>query len=119
MVSVAGNGSENRRGLEKEGVALSRSLTERRRTALISHLNGPKRRQIPVHKKNLDVVPIDRGVGLKEEPQKQVLGEELVGSKDVNPCALQARIGIEFQALQRILGRKPGGELVTRRRRPQ
>src|SRR5438093_11654903 len=102
MVSVAGNGSENRRGLEKEGVALSRSLTERRSTSLISHLNGPKRRQIPVHKQDLDVVPIDRGVGLKEEPQKQVLGEELVGSQDVDPSALQARVRIKLQALQRV-----------------
>ena len=62
--------SENRRGLEKERVALSRSLTERRSTSLISHLNSPKRRQIPVHKQRLDVVPIDRGVGLEEEPQE-------------------------------------------------
>ena len=89
-------GSENRRGLEKERVALSRALTERRGTPLISHLDGPKRRQIPVDKQRLDVVPINRGVRLKEEPQEQVLGEELVGSQDVYPSALPLRIRVAY-----------------------
>ena|SRR5437899_6003393 len=96
--------SEDRRGLEKERVALTRSLTERRGTSLIRQLNGPKRRQIPVYKQRLEVVPIDRGVRLEEEPEEQVLREELVGSNYVNPGALPARVGVEFQALQRVLG---------------
>src|SRR5881396_3538199 len=96
--------SENRRDLEKERIALSRSLTERCGPALISQLERPKRRQVAVYKQRLDVVPIDRGVGLKKEPKKQVLSEELVGSQDVNPRAFTARIWIEFQALQRVFG---------------
>src|SRR5881409_3691795 len=96
--------SENRRDLEKERIALSRSLTERCGPALISELDGPKRRQVAVYKQRLNVVAIDRGVGLKEEPKKQVLGEELVGSQDVNPRTFPARIWIELQALQRVFG---------------
>src|SRR5439155_19885119 len=111
--------SENRRDLEKERVALSRSLAERCGPALISHLDGPKRRQIAIYKKHLDVVPIDRGVRLKEEPHKQVLCEELVGSQDVDPRAFPARIRVQFQALQRVLGGELRRNLAARRRSPQ
>src|SRR5262249_1102827 len=45
--------------------------------------------------------------------------EELIGSQDVNPGAFPARIRIELQALQRVLGGKLPRKLVARRPRPQ
>src|SRR3989475_12871760 len=70
--------SENRRGLEKERCALCGSLPEGCGSSLIRDLDRPKRRQIAIHKQRLDVVALDSGVSLKEDPQKQVLREELV-----------------------------------------
>src|SRR2546427_6366723 len=116
---VSRNSSENRRGLEKERVALCRSLTEGCGSSLIRDLDRPKRRQIAIHKQRLDVVALDSGVSLKEDPQKQVLREELVGSHNVNPGAFPARIRIELQALQRVLGGKLPRKLVARRSSPQ
>src|SRR2546422_11304897 len=81
--------SEDRCRLEKKSRALRRSLTERCGSSLISHLDRPKGRQITVNKECLDIVPLDCGIRLKEEPQKQILREELVRSQDVNPSAYQ------------------------------
>ena len=86
---------------------------------MIRDLDRPKRRQIAIHKQRLDVVALDSGVGLKEDPQKQVLREELVGSQNVNPGAFPARIRIELQALERVLGRELTRKLVARGPRPQ
>ena len=105
--------SEHRRRLQKQCVALRGPLAERRRAPLVRHLNRSERRQISVHEYRLDVLPIDSGVGLKEQPQEQILREELVGPKDVNPRALFVRVRVERQALQRIFRRERRRDLMT------
>src|SRR3972149_5014893 len=105
---------EDSRRLEKERVALRGALAERGSASLVGHLDRPERRQISVHEYGLRVLAIDSRVGLKEHPQEQIFREELVSSKYVNPRPFLFRIRVEHQALERILGRECGRDLVAR-----
>ena len=57
--------------LDEQRVALRRALTECRRATLIGQLQGSEGRQIPIHH-SLNVVAIDGGVGLQEQPQEEI-----------------------------------------------
>src|SRR5262245_23635865 len=107
------------RRLHKQGVALCGPFTESCCAPLVRHLKRPERRQIPPHEHGLNVVTLNRRIRLEEQFQKEVFREGLIRANDVYPRALVTRVGIQFQALQRILGRQRLRHLVARRSGPQ
>ena len=78
---------ENRRRLEEQGIPLGGPCPERRRTALVGHLDRPEWRQISPHEQRLHIVPVDRAIGLHEEPKKEIGSERLVDPGDSIQCS--------------------------------
>jgi hypothetical protein len=67
---------------------LVRPLSEGRRATLVGHLNRAERRLVTPHEDGLQIVAVDGRIGLEEDAQEEILGEELVGADDVDPRAL-------------------------------
>ena len=85
-------------------MSLFGALAELGGAPLVGNLNRAERGTVAIHEHGLEVPSIDGGVGLQEDPEKQVSGEVLVGAGDVNPCVRVAGIGIELQPLELVLG---------------
>jgi hypothetical protein len=60
-------------------VPLIRAPAKLGASTLIDDLHRTERRAITIHEDRFDVTAVNRRVRLNEEPEKQILGERLVG----------------------------------------
>ena len=79
---------------------LVRPLAEGRRATLVGYLNRAERRLVTPYEDGLQVVAVDGRIGLVEDAQEEIPGEELVGADDVDLRALGLRVRRQHEPLE-------------------
>ncbi len=94
---------EHQGPLQEQGIPLVRPLSELGFSPLKGELEGAKRRFVAIDEDRFHVPPIDGRVGLEEELQVEVRGEELVRPHHVDPCGGIIGIRVQDQVLEFVL----------------